>query len=381
MLISHAYISWRTYRALSRADVSKWLKMLPFLLLASFYLLPLSGLFYYLIWGEPDMLTFSQPVTYWFWFGIVFSAQLLSWLLVLDILKLVLRFFSKIKSDLFETWYRWLFLALAVGLFALTTIKMVRDTNRIQVKNHTYQSEKVPDAFDGFRIVHITDIQGDEFTGRQEIARYVNLINQQQPDMVVFTGDLISFGTNFIEMAAEELGRAESAYGTYAVVGDHDYWADVTNFESAYGKQGITLLQDENRLLTANDDSLLLTGITEVYSKHIPEDSLKYLTKGYPGVSFEILATHQATGKVISRTREANYELLLAGHTHGGQMKVPFLFMTFSAAEGDTPYLSGTYTFGDLLMNVDNGLGFTLAPVRYNAPPTISVIELKKARD
>ncbi len=89
-----------------------------------------------------------------------------------------------------------------------------------------------------------------------------------------------------------------------------------------------------------------------------------------------ILASHQATGKVIDQAQKAGYNLLLAGHTHGGQLRVPFMFMTFSAAEMDTPYLSGLYRFDNLLMNVDHGLGFTLAPVRYNAPPTISVIDL-----
>jgi hypothetical protein len=112
-----------------------------------------------------------------------------------------------------------------------------------------------------------------------------------------------------------------------------------------------------------------------VYSKQIPVDSLQALTESYPSVPLKILASHQATGKVIKQTTDAGYELLLAGHTHGGQLRIPFLFMTFSAAEMDTPYLSGDFTFGDMLMNIDNGLGFTLAPVRYNAPPTISVID------
>jgi predicted MPP superfamily phosphohydrolase len=372
MLAAHIYIGWRTIRVMKGKRVYSGFGLAFLTALLSFYLLPAWGLFCQMVWGDPDLLTFWQPMTYWFWFGLVFSVQLLGWLLVLDLLKWAVQTFSNREV---RRYYARIFWVAAIGFFVFTAAKMMYDTRSIQVRTLSVTSEDTPAGFRDFRIVHISDLQGDEYTGREEIAAYIKKVNALEADLVVFTGDLISYGTDFIAMAAEELGRAEATHGTYAVVGDHDYWAGVSNINEALDENDIRLLQDENLFIETGSDSLLLTGITEVYSKQIPVDSLQALTESYPSVPLKILASHQATGKVIKQTTDAGYELLLAGHTHGGQLRIPFLFMTFSAAEMDTPYLSGDFTFGDMLMNIDNGLGFTLAPVRYNAPPTISVID------
>ncbi len=377
MLLTHTYIGWRIISLFKRERKYSGLCIAFLSVLLSFYLLPASGLLYQVVWSDPDLLTFWQPMTYWFWFGLVFSVQLLGWLLVLDLLKWAVRTFSSPERRKIQRYYRYIFWLMAGMFFVFTAAKMIHDTRSIQVRNLTVSSNDIPDGFNNFRIVHISDLQGDEYTGREEIAAYIKKVNALKPDVVIFTGDLISYGTDFISMAAEELGRAEATYGTYAVIGDHDYWAGVSNIKEALDNNEIRLLQDENRIIRIQNDSLLLTGITEVYSKQIPADSLQALTGGYPKVPLKILASHQATEKVIEQARDSDYELLLAGHTHGGQLRIPFLFMTFSAAEMDTPYLSGEYRFGDMLMNIDNGLGFTLAPVRYNAPPTISVIDFK----
>lgn len=383
LFIAHIYIGWRGGRLLKKHSDKLYPRLLFFLFLLSFYCLPAVGLIYHWLWGDPDMLTFWQPMSYWFWFGLVFSFQLLTWLLILDALKLLARVISSLERSRIEKYYRWLFACIFGVLFVFTAVKMIHDTRTIQVKETRYEITDLPPSLQEFRIVHITDIQADEYTGQENIARYVDKINALNPDLVIFTGDLISYGTDFIAMAAEELARVKADYGTYAVVGDHDYWAEVSNFEAAYAQHDINLLQDQNKLIRVNGDSLLLTGITEVYSKHIPIDSLQSLVNENTSMPLRILASHQATEKVINQAQSSGYEyeLLLAGHTHGGQLRVPFMFMTFSAAERDTPYLSGIYRFDHLLMNIDNGLGFTLSPVRYNAPPTISVIDLASASE
>lgn len=379
MLIAHTYIGWRAWRLMRHYTSRRIVRLLPLVLLLSFYLLPVSGLIHQWFLGEPDLLTFNQPVTYWFWFGLVFSMQLLTWLLIFDGFKWGTQFFFSGSRALIGRIYRRAVPIAAAVIFVFVAVKMIHDTGTIRVNRTTLQTTARPAGADPLRIVHITDIQGDEYTGRTQIRGYVDRINELQPDLVVFTGDLISYGTDFIDMASEELGQVQAAAGVYAVIGDHDYWAGREHFRQAYRRQGITLLEDENQYVTTAGDSLLLTGVTEVYSKQIARDSLQVLTSGHPAGMMKVLASHQASENVIRITRDAGYQLLLAGHTHGGQLRVPFMFTTFSAAEEDTPYLSGTFTFGDMLMNVDNGLGFTLAPVRYNAPPTISVIDLRPA--
>src|SRR5699024_6844786 len=170
---------------------------------------------------------------------------------------------------------------------------------------------------------------GDEYTGAAEISRYIKKVNELQPDVVVFTGDLISYGTDFIAMPAHALAQTRATYGFFAVIGDHDYWAGVDNIRTAYQKNSSPLLRDENEFIVVDGDSLLLTGITEVYSKQIAPDSLQQLVREYEQVPLKIMVSHQATPQLVHAAQQYGYEMLLAGHTHGGQIWVSFLGMQF----------------------------------------------------
>lgn len=381
MAVSHLYIGWRL-KTITRANsflaAFKWI---PFVFLTSFYLLPILALGYYYFWGDPDLLAWPQPLTYWFWFGLIFSFQMATWLLVLDVLKLAFHVFSDWSKQKITIYYSWLALMVLAILFVFTAAKMIYDTQVIQTEYVSFKKKAVGKSLQGFRVVHISDLQGDEYTGREEISRYIKKVNNLNPDLVVFTGDLISYGTDFIDMSAEELSKVQATYGVYAVIGDHDYWAGVPNIEAALDRYDVPLLQDENKIITVGSDSLLLTGITEVYSKHISAEALAKLTQAYSQLSNRIVVSHQATSKVVEIANQSGYKMLLAGHTHGGQLRVPFWGMRFSAAERETPYLSGVYKVGELFININNGLGFTLAPVRYNAPPNISVIDIETVNE
>nr|WP_240894719.1 metallophosphoesterase [Fodinibius halophilus] len=256
---------------------------------------------------------------------------------------------------------------------------MYQDTTRVRTDSRSLAIKGLPPSLEDFKIVHISDIQGDEYTGRDEIANYIDVVNRQNPDLIIFTGDLISYGTDFISMAARELGKAKATYGTVAVVGDHDYWAGTNTVENALEEEGVTLLRDENYTIKLDTgDSLAITGVTEVYSKASNPKTVDSLTHNLPEASVKILGSHQVEDHLITNARQNNYDMMLAGHTHGGQIHVPFLGMSFSAAERETQYVSGLYREGALPIHINNGLGFTLGPIRYGAPPTVTSIRLKK---
>lgn len=376
IIVINLYVGWRLGKAARYFTSNSFLRRLPVLLLASFYVLPAAGLIHFLAGGEPKILEYPKFLTYWFWFGFVLSFQLLTWFILLDISKLVIKAATDWTSHKVSAFYYYSLLSLTGFLFIFTAVKMWYDTTQVEVEYTTVEVSHASEAFDDFRIVHISDLQGDEYTGRKEIAAYVQKVNALNPDLVVFTGDLISYGTDFIDMAAEELSKVKAEYGLYAVIGDHDYWAGVSNVKSAYQKYGVNLLKNENTIISTRGDSLLLTGITEVYDKQIAPDSLRQLASGYENISFEVMAAHQANTDVRKIAQKTDYEIFLGGHTHGGQLRVPFMFMHFSAPSFETLYLSGPYQIGELFLNVNNGLGFTLAPVRYDAQPSISVIDL-----
>lgn len=376
MAIAHLYLAWRLTQSTRFLTKRTFIRWLPFLVLLTFYCLPATGLITFGIEGRLDLLEIPKPITYWFWFGFAASYQLLTWIIILDLIKVGVQFWSKLDRKKINRIYAKVVWITVLVVFVYSGIKMYLNTTEVETQRVELSIEDLPKALQGFRIIHISDIQGDQYTGREEIAAYIDKVNALNPDMVVFTGDLISYGTDYIEMSAEELSKVNASFGTYAVVGDHDYWADLSNVEPALESRGIPLLRDENRVIQIGDASVLLTGITQVYSKRAKPEEVRQLTSDTVKVAAKILAAHQVSEHILNEAKKNNYNLYLAGHTHGGQVRVPLFGMTFSASEMETEYVSGTYRRDDLLLNVNNGLGFTLAPVRYNAPPEITVIEL-----
>ncbi len=372
------YLSFRFYNISIHyfADY-RWLKILLPVLLASFYLFSVSGVLDFYITGQIDVLTYPKPFTYWFWFGLLFVFQLVTLVIIADVIKLSSRFWSGDK-DWIAHWHARILLGLFVVVFVFVGWKTYRDTTRIVSDQITLPVENLPESLEQFKLVHISDIQGDEYTGREEIVRYVDEINKQQADLIIFTGDLISYGTDFIKMSAEELGKAKAKYGTIAVVGDHDYWAGTQNVEQALAEQGILLLKDENHTIKIDSmHSTLITGVTEVYSKASNPEIVDSLTADANSSALKIFASHQVVDHLIGNAQKHNYDMMLAGHTHGGQIRVPFMGMSFSAAERETKYVSGLYHEDGLPIHINNGLGFTLGPIRYGAPPTVTVITLE----
>jgi predicted MPP superfamily phosphohydrolase len=159
-------------------------------------------------------------------------------------------------------------------------------------------------------------------------------------------------------------------------VGDHDYWAGLEHVEPALENNGIVLLRNENARIPVEGDTLLLTGITHVYSKPADSKVVEQLASDSTRFDLKLMASHQISEMIIDKARNHRYSVALAGHTHGGQIRVPLLGRTYSASDLETPFISGLYEEDGLFVNVNNGLGFTLAPVRYNAPPAITLIEL-----
>lgn len=372
------YLTFRLYFLGNQClRASRILKRILPIIVISFYLFPIAGIADFYITNGIDVLAYPKPLLYWFWFGLVFVYQLATWFIIADVIKLGTRFFSLDKNRIAQIHAR-AALFLFVIIFCFTGWKMYHDTTQIKTQGVTLSVEGLPKSLHDFKIVHITDIQGDQYTGTEEIAGYIKKVNKQQPDLIIFTGDLISYGTDYIKQSAKELGKTNATYGTFAVVGDHDYWAGVDKVKQALTQEGIPLLQEENHTITVDSaTNISITGITEVYSKQADPRDVDSLTSTSTG-TLKIHASHQIDDFLISKAQQNSYNLMLAGHTHGGQIHVPFMGMSFSASERETEYIKGLYWDKDLPINVNNGLGFTLAPIRYGAPPNVSIITLER---
>jgi uncharacterized protein len=372
------YFSFRYFRSVKITGLQPgWFyKTLFFIPAGLFLAYPAAGLTEFWFQGSFSRTGYPDILIYLFWYGLVFTGVMFNWLLLHDILlPFSKRFLNRTEKESRQLFAR-AFLVITGFTAVYTGAKMVWDTHRITAEKIYYTLPDTDSSFGPLTVVHIADLHADSYTDDAILGRYVRKVNEFQPDIVLFAGDLITSGTGYIEKGAAALGKIESTYGVYAVLGDHDYWTDTEFIVNELKTNGIPVLQNENRWIEHNGSLIKISGITEIYSNQVQPDALDALLNESRGESLALLASHQATDRLINRAKEAGVHQLLGGHTHGGQIRIPVFFYPVTAARAETKYVNGNWMFGNMLLNINNGLGFTLSPVRYNAPAQVSVIRV-----
>jgi hypothetical protein len=188
----------------------------------------------------------------------------------------------------------------------------------------------------------------------------------------------VTYGTEHIKEGAEMIGKLKTKYGVYACLGDHDYWSDPELIVQSLRKRGVTILENGNFSLNVKSSKIYMTLVTNIYSERPNEQILKTLANQDAGSALKIFITHQPSNGLVEFAAKGNYDIFLAGHTHGGQIVFSLFGIEAAPALLETDYLSGQYRFGSMLIDINNGLGLTLAPIRYNAPASVTLIKLEK---
>jgi len=377
-LLLFIYFSYRYIKSINRAEglPQQPLKMLLFAALILFFGYPFSGWLSYLFTGAFDRSEHPPLLIYSFWFGLIYLGIMLNWLIIHDLLLPVVKKLSKQKPRILNQAFAKLFLLIAVLTLFYTGAKLYWDTNRITVKEITYNTPN--EEFKPLTIVHIADLHADPYTGDQKMKKYVDRVNAADPDLVLFGGDLISSGTDFIEAGAQALGNIDATYGTFAVLGDHDYWTDAGLISETLREYGVEMLQNESRWIDHFGEKIKVSGITEIYSSKIRNKELEDLLSESDNESLSLLFAHQASDRLIEESSLNGVDHIYGAHTHGGQLRIPVFFYPATAVREETKYVNGHWLIDGMLLNVNSGLGFTLSPVRYNAPAQISVIQLTR---
>lgn len=389
LYLAYAYCGWKLYHAL--LNFSSWPgKKIGFYLIAAFCFLnlyPVLLLVLHLFKSKKLARTVREGFILWdilftypFWIGLILIFEILPWLFVLDFIKLPFYpFYVQLKSIWLPIQYQTTLVIFSV-FSAYVLFRLLLDSNRIRISKIAYASRNLPEKLDGLRIVHISDVQADSRTGLGKVKRYVKKVNRLKPDIVFFTGDLVTSGTRFISLAASLLGNLEAKYGAYGCLGDHDVWSDPQEILKELNKNHIKTLEDKNDFIRIGFDSLMVTFITNTYSKPANLEKLNHLMGHQPRGALDILVIHQPTESVVELAQERGYHLFLAGHTHGGQVVFrPFGF-TFAAPRFETPFYRGIYGVQQMLVSINNGLGVTLAPLRYRAPAEVTLIKVVRGR-
>lgn len=373
------FVWWRGWKVFGSLRVKKayTIKMVYSWFLMSFLVYPV----YLMIWHYGDMgLSYNAQSTFlalYFWYGFVLMTQLFWVLITLSIIFFVFKIISgdsyqKLKKNI--PFYSSV-LILVVIIFVGT--KAYSDFNSIVIEEPVLVDVEGLEENEDIKIVHISDLQADVFTGQTKMLRYVEAVNELKPDLVIFTGDLITEGQSFIPVGAEILGKIDSRYGVYAVYGDHDIWYGTRYVKEEFEKQGISVLENENSHLVFGEMMLRLTGVNEAYSVKIPEPKLNELLNDTTDAMIRISMSHQPSERIVKASADAGYDLYLGGHTHGGQIVIPFFFVAINPALMETPYPVGKFEVEGLIANINSGLGASLSPLRYGAPASISTIILQ----
>lgn len=280
-------------------------------------------------------------------------------------------------------------LVLGVVSFVNVIYGATAGITRFQVKHVTYESERLPEGFDGYRIAQLSDIHIGSWQSRPEaIEKLVELTNSQNADLIVFTGDLVNQQSHELDSFRQTLSHLEAPDGVYSVLGNHDYgtyyhWKnsreEADNLQYLREQQqamGWQLLDNSHVVLHHRGDSIALVGVENDGEPPFPQHAdLPRATEGTQGM-FSILLSHNPTHWRREVLPESDIDLMLAGHTHAMQMTL----FGRSLASLKYPEWSGLYREGSRALYVNIGIGYVGLPFRFGAWPEITVITLKKKR-
>jgi predicted MPP superfamily phosphohydrolase len=323
-----------------------------------------------------ESLLLDLLLVYPFWFALTIAAQSFFLLLAVDVLNFI-------PLRISPTWkQRWTkirprFVVSVLGVMALyCSIVIVKDTWTVRISERTIP---VADAkLDGLRFALITDVQGDARTSADRLRAYVEDVNSLKPDVIFFAGDLVTSGLDYIDSSADVLGGLKARIAKIAVMGDHDYFSDRVQVRNRLLQNSFIVLEDSSTSLDVGPTSITITGITETYRQRISEDAFSSASENIDG-PLKVLLVHQPSIRVVEMAEARGYDLLLAGHTHGGGVAIgiPGIY-TVAPSNFETRYVSGFYQVGSMLVAVSNGIGMTLAPIRFHAPSEITLLTLTK---
>jgi predicted MPP superfamily phosphohydrolase len=267
-------------------------------------------------------------------------------------------------------------LAGALGASAACGAWALRRTPRITRRHVAIAG--LPRELEGFRIVQLTDVHCGPFTPAARVRRWVRRANALRADLAAVTGDLITSGADYVASVASALGELRAAHGTYACMGNHDYFTDGEEVVRALERQGLQVLRNRGVVLRPRDEhagaALYVAGIDDTWTRrHDLARALRDRPVGAPVV----LLAHDPD--VFPEAAAAGVALTVAGHTHGGQLAVPGLTRRANLARLMTRFSSGVYRAGDATLFVGLGLGTSGPPIRIGARPEIALLTLVAA--
>lgn len=269
---------------------------------------------------------------------------------------------------------------LAVLLLLIAVSWVIWGNLSVGTSRLTVISKNLPEAFDKFSVAHISDLHNAEYGKNNK--KLIDILKTESPDIIAITGDLIDSNHTNLEIALSFVEQAVKIAPCYFVTGNHEAWigSQYEEFKISLENAGVTVLQDEAVELNYGDACIELIGLNDpdfsdrdgFLAESVLETKLSQVNISD---GFTILLSHRP--ELFNVYQNKNIDLVLSGHAHGGQFRLPFLGGVFAPDQGLFPkYDAGAYTENETTMIVSRGIGNSVIPVRINNRPEIVIIEL-----
>jgi hypothetical protein len=256
----------------------------------------------------------------------------------------------------------------ALGEMARTAIS---EPFMLSIERQEIFFRRLPRQLEGLRIVHLSDFHYGPLVNPDHLKRAVRAANELRPDLIALTGDYISHDRAYAAPCAEVIGQLRARHGIYAVLGNHDHWTDAALIADLFRAEHVRVLINEGTRVDLRGAAFWLAGVDDTM---VGLEDLSLALAGSRDDEFKLLLAHNPI--ILRRAARANVDLVLSGHTHGGQ--VTWRSERSRSGRPRRRLLRGLGRRGNTQIYVTRGLGTVVLPIRYGCPPEISVLELRR---
>lgn len=312
-----------------------------------------------------------------FLWSVLVVVQSLPWLLASEIAVAIVR---RRRGDALAAKVRAYVVLGVMGAFALyTPLRIAVERGDVRVRHHQVgtQTTKTP-----FRIAFLADIQQDVHTDADKAREVYAIVNASAPDLILSGGDWINTGPDHITETARTAAMLKSRLGVFSVRGDHEHFAyldrerSLREVEAALSANGITTVSDDVRWFEHEGKRIAIAFINHNYIRRAPDEIVKAVLAKTAGADYRIAVTHQLDRKLAALLRD-QVDLVLGAHTHGGQVNPVIGVTHIKLARLETTFIDGRYQLGTTTVIVTAGVGYSIIPLRYAAPGSLELIELR----
>lgn len=256
----------------------------------------------------------------------------------------------------------------------------IRDTASFKVTEYTVSDKKLPVGFDGFKIAMVSDLHNATFG--EDNNKLLSALEKAEPDIIVITGDLVDSSHTNLSVAIDFAEKSVGIAPSYYVSGNHEAWLSEEAYETfitELAATGVTILSDEKTNIEHNGDTITLAGVSDpdfVEADYIFESKVGQLTED--NELYTLLLSHRP--EFFDVYRQCGVNLVLSGHTHAGQIRLPLIGAFVAPGQGLFPrYDKGVFTEDDTTMIVSAGLGNSVIPFRFCNQAELVIITLEAA--